>query len=141
MALVDNRAFRKTNTAAIDFMLLVGDAGGVNERAPHVYMFQYKAWHARNVTQAHMIESVTKLDNALKTLFSAPFAQSNVLRKAGVHNARQVTLCVAAISFDAIDFAALAASFNIVLFDSVDFRAMCGSAFINTTFCKKFGFF
>jgi hypothetical protein len=133
--------FEMTNTAAIDFMLLVGDAGGVNERAPHVYMFQCKAWQTRNVTQAYMVKIVTKLDNELKTLFSAPFAQSNVLRKAGVHNARQVTLCVAAISFGSIDFAALAAPFNIVLFDSVDFRAMCGSAFINTTFCKKFGFF
>jgi hypothetical protein len=125
--------FEMTNTAAIDFMLLVGDAGGVNERAPHVYMFQCKAWQTRNVTQAYMVKIVTKLDNELKTLFSAPFALSNVLRKAGVHNARQVTLCVAAISFDAIDFAALAGPFNIVLF--------CGSAFINTTFCKKFGFF
>jgi hypothetical protein len=133
--------FEMTNTAAIDFMLLVGDAGGVNERAPHVYMFQCKAWQARNVAQSDMVKIVTKLDNELKTLFSAPFAQSNVLRKAGVHNARQVILCVAAISFGSIDFAALAASFNIVLFDSVDFRAMCGSAFINTTFCKKFGFF
>jgi hypothetical protein len=113
--------FEMTNTAAIDFMLLVGDAGGVNERASHVYMLQCKAWQTRNMTQAHMVKIVTKLDNALKTLFSAPFALSNVLRKAGVHNARQVTLCVAAISFGSIDFAALAAPFNIVLFAASTF--------------------
>jgi hypothetical protein len=48
-------------------------------------------------------------DLAQRTLGSAE-PKSNVLRNADVHNARQVTLCVAAISFDAVDFAALAAS-------------------------------
>jgi hypothetical protein len=130
--------FEKTNTAAIDFMLLVGDAGGTGAHEPHVYMFQCKAWQARNVAQGDMEAIVNKLSTALATLFSPPFAKTHVLRKAGVHNARQITLCVAAISFGAINFAALAAPFNIVLFDSVDFRAMCGSAFVNTTFCQHF---
>jgi hypothetical protein len=127
--------FEMTNTAAIDCMLLVGDAGGIGQREPHVYMFQCKAWQTRNMAQADMKGIVNKLSTALATLFSPPFAKTHVLRKAGVHNARQITLCVAAISFGAINFAA---PFNIVLFDSVDFRAMCGSAFVNTTFCQHF---
>jgi hypothetical protein len=66
--------FEMTNTAAIDFMLLVGDAGGTGPHEPHVYMFQCKAWHARNVAQGDMEAIVNKLSTALATLFSKSFA-------------------------------------------------------------------
>ena len=123
---------------AIDFMLLVGEAGGTGDKEPHVYMFQSKAQEA-NLTPGGkdgLKSIVAGLQAQLDVLFGASHASTHVLRLAGIHSARQVTLCVAAINLGGNDLKALGAPFNIVLFDSADFRAQGGAAFPDTQFFR-----
>ena len=129
--------FEKKSNAAIDFMLLVGEEGGAGDNEPHVYMFQCKALSAENVAQAKIKTIVRVLKKQLKGLFGASRKSTHVLRRAGVREMRQVTLCVAAINLgDKIDLKALGAPFNIVLFDAADFRGLGGAAFRDTHFFR-----
>jgi hypothetical protein len=117
---------------AIDFMLLVGEAGGTGDKEPHVYVFQSKAPSAENVAQAKVAEMAHKLQAKLNVLFGESHASTHVLRLAGIQSARQVTLCIAALNYGKVDLKALGAPFNVVLFDSADFRGLGGAAFRDT---------
>ena len=120
---------------ALDFMLMVGEAGGAGDDEPHVYMFQCEALNSRNVPQAQIAGIARMLHEKLDVLFGASHASTHVLRLAGIRSARQVTLCVMAVNFDSkIDLEALGAPFNVVLFDIADFRALGGAAFRDTRF-------
>ena len=134
--------FAEKGNAAIDFMLLVGEAGGTGDKEPHVYMFQSKAQEANltpgnEKTGSGLKKIVAGLQAQLDVLFGASHASTHVLRLAGIHSARQVTLCVAAINLGGNDLKALGAPFNIVLFDSADFRALGGAAFRDTYFFRS----
>jgi hypothetical protein len=123
--------FSKKTHAAIDFMLLVGEAGGTGDKEPHVYVFQGKALSTDNA-QALVAEIAQKLHKKLDVLFGASHASTHVLRLAGIQSARQVTLCIAALDYGKIDLKALGAPFNVVLFDSADFRGLGGATFRDT---------
>jgi hypothetical protein len=134
--------FSKSTMAAIDFMLLVGDANGTGDARPHVYMFQCKALadpltqgtpSSKAVTVSSIVSGVQE---KLTTLFTAEFA-GHVLRRAGISSADQVTLCINALQFGArVDASELTAPFSVVLFDESDFRALGGAAFANTWFFR-----
>jgi hypothetical protein len=137
--------FAKATHQAAEFALMVGHAGGVGDKAPHLYLFQCKAL-AKNVTQGKptttnaktMVGIVAKLQARLRLLFSDDFAATHVWRRAGINSAAQVTLCVAAINLsDEIALEKLNAPFNIVLFDKADFRALGGEAFRDTHFFRS----
>jgi hypothetical protein len=124
--------FSDAVNVAIDFMLLVGKAGGTGDSEPHVYVFQSKALSAENVAQAKVAEIAHKLQAKLNVLFGESHASTHVLRLAGIQSARQVTLCIAALNYGKVDLKALGAPFNVVLFDSADFRGLGGAAFRDT---------
>jgi hypothetical protein len=124
--------FSDVVNAAIDFMLLVGEAGGTGDSEPHVYVFQSKAPSTENVAQAKVAEIAHKLQAKLNVLFGESHASTHVLRLAGINSARQVTLCIAALNYGKVDLKALGAPFNVVLFDSADFRGLGGAAFRDT---------
>ena len=127
-----------TDNVAIDFMLMVGEAGGTGDNEPHVYMFQCKALTKKNVAQSQLTEIVRTLNDKLNDLFGEPYASTHVLRLAGIQSARQVTLCVAALNLGVkVNLKALGAPFNIVLFDSDDFRGLGGAAFRGTRFFRN----
>ena len=137
--------FADATHEAVDFALMVGDAGGTDANAPHVYLFQCKELTSKNVTQGTattkddntMVKIVAKLRAQLDLLFSADFAATHVWRCAGINSVKQVTLCVAAINLsDKIELKKLDAPFNIVLFDGDDFRALGGAAFGDTYFFR-----
>jgi hypothetical protein len=128
--------FSDVVNVAIDFMLLVGEAGGTGDKEPHVYVFQSKAV-AENVAQAKVVEIAHKLQAKLNVLFGESHASTHVLRLAGIQSARQVTLCIAALNYGKVDLKALGAPFNVVLFDSADFRALGGAAFRDTWFFRS----
>jgi hypothetical protein len=137
--------FADATHEAVDFALMVGDAGGTDANAPHVYLFQCKELTSKNVTQGTattkddntMVKIVAKLRAQLDLLFSADFAATHVWRCAGINSVKQVTLCVAAINLsDKIELKKLDAPFNIVLFDGADFRALGGAAFGDTYFFR-----
>ena len=111
-----------------EIMLLVGEKGGTGDSEPHVFMLQ---------SQAPSADSVRMLKEKLDELFGASHESTHVLRRAGIHSARQVTLCVTAINLGGNDLKALGAPFNIVLFDSADFRALGGAAFRDTYFFRS----
>jgi hypothetical protein len=127
--------FENVTHKAVDFMLLVGRSGGTGEDEPHAYMFQAKAW-ANNMAQVDVNSAVVKLERQLGVLFAPEMAMTNVLRKAGVRSARQVTLCLAAITFGKVEFKK-SPPFSIVLFDGAEFKSMCGGAFCHTAFCHQ----
>jgi hypothetical protein len=129
--------FSDAGNVAIDFMLLVGEAGGTGASEPHVYVFQSKAPSAENVAQAKVAEIAQKLQEKLNVLFGESHASTHVLRLAGIQSARQVTLCIAALNYGKVDLKALGAPFNVVLFDSADFRALGGAAFRDTWFFRS----
>jgi hypothetical protein len=129
--------FSDAVNAAIDFMLLVGEAGGTGASEPHVYVFQSKAPSAENVAQAKVAEIAQKLQEKLNVLFGESHASTHVLRLAGIQSARQVTLCIAALNYGKVDLKALGAPFNVVLFDSADFRGLGGAAFRDTSFFRS----
>jgi hypothetical protein len=129
--------FSDAGNAAIDFMLLVGEAGGMGASEPHVYVFQSKAPSAENVAQAKVAEIAHKLQAKLNVLFGESHASTHVLRLAGIQSARQVTLCIAALNYGKVDLKALGAPFNVVLFDSADFRGLGGAAFRDTWFFRS----
>jgi hypothetical protein len=129
--------FSDAANAAIDFMLLVGEAGGTGDSEPHVYVFQSKAPSTENVAQAKVAEMVRKLKKQLNVLFGESHASTHVLRLAGIQSARQVTLCIAALNYGKVDLKALGAPFNVVLFDSADFRGLGGAAFRDTCFFRS----
>jgi hypothetical protein len=128
--------FSDAGNVAIDFMLLVGKAGGTGASEPHVYMFQNRAL-AENVAQAKVAEIAHKLQAQLNVLFGESHASTHVLRLAGIQSARQVTLCIAALNCGKVDLKALGAPFNVVLFDSADFRGLGGAAFRDTCFFRS----
>jgi hypothetical protein len=127
--------FSDAVNVAIDFMLLVGKAGGTGDKEPHIYVFQSRAPSAENVAQAKVAEMAKKLQEKLNVLFGESHASTHVLRLAGIQSARQVTLCIAALNYGKVDLKALGAPFNVVLFDSADFRALGGAAFRDTCLC------
>jgi hypothetical protein len=129
--------FSDAGNVAIDFMLLVGKAGGTGASEPHVYVFQSKAPSAENVAQAKVAEMAEKLQAQLNVLFGESHASTHVLRLAGIQSARQVTLCIAALNYGKVDLKALGAPFNVVLFDSADFRGLGGAAFRDTWFFRS----
>jgi hypothetical protein len=129
--------FSDAGNVAIDFMLLVGEAGGTGASEPHVYVFQSKAPSAENVAQAKVAEMAQKLQEKLNVLFGESHASTHVLRLAGIQSARQVTLCIAALNYGKVDLKALGAPFNVVLFDSADFRGLGGAAFRDTWFFRS----
>jgi hypothetical protein len=129
--------FSDAGNAAIDFMLLVGEAGGTGDSEPHVYVFQNRALSAENVAQAKVAEIAHKLQAKLNVLFGESHASTHVLRLAGIQSARQVTLCVAALNYGKVNLKALGAPFNVVLFDSADFRGLGGAAFRDTCFFRS----
>jgi hypothetical protein len=129
--------FSDAANAAIDFMLLVGKAGGTGDSEPHVYVFQSKAPSAENVAQAKVAEIAHKLQEKLNVLFGESHASTHVLRLAGIQSARQVTLCIAALNCGKVDLKVLGAPFNVVLFDSADFRGLGGAAFRDTCFFRS----
>jgi hypothetical protein len=129
--------FSDVVNVAIDFMLLVGKAGGTGASEPHVYVFQSKAPSAENVAQAKVAEIAHKLQEKLNVLFGESHASTHVLRLAGINSARQVTLCIAALNYGKVDLKALGAPFNVVLFDSADFRGLGGAAFRDTWFFRS----
>jgi hypothetical protein len=128
--------FSDVINVAIDFMLLVGEAGGTGDKEPHVYVFQSKVV-AENVAQAKVAEMAKKLQAKLNVLFGESHASTHVLRLAGIQSARQVTLCIAALNYGKVDLKALGAPFNVVLFDSADFRGLGGAAFRDTWFFRS----
>jgi hypothetical protein len=128
--------FSDVVNAAIDFMLLVGEAGGTGDKEPHVYVFQNRALRT-NVAQAKVAEIAQKLQEKLNVLFGESHASTHVLRLAGISSARQVTLCIAALNYGKVDLKALGAPFNVVLFDSADFRGLGGAAFRDTCFFRS----
>jgi hypothetical protein len=125
--------FSDVINAAIDFMLLVGEAGGTGDKEPHVYVFK----GAENVAQAKVAEIAHKLQAQLNVLFGESHASTHVLRLAGIQSARQVTLCIAALNYGKVDLKALGAPFNVVLFDSAAFRGLGGAAFRDTCFFRS----
>jgi hypothetical protein len=125
--------FSDAGNVAIDFMLLVGKAGGTGDKEPHVYVFK----GAENVAQAKVAEMAHKLQAKLNVLFGESHASTHVLRLAGIQSARQVTLCIAALNYGKVDLKALGAPFNVVLFDSADFRGLGGAAFRDTWFFRS----
>jgi hypothetical protein len=129
--------FSDAGNVAIDFMLLVGEAGGTGDSEPHIYVFQSKALSAENVAQAKVAEMAKKLQAKLNVLFGESHASTHVLRLAGIQSARQVTLCIAALNYGKVDLKALGAPFNVVLFDSADFRGLGGAAFRDTWFFRS----
>jgi hypothetical protein len=129
--------FSDAGNAAIDFMLLVGEAGGTGDKEPHIYVFQSKAPSTENVAQAKVAEIAHKLQAKLNVLFGESHASTHVLRLAGIQSARQVTLCIAALNYGKVDLKALGAPFNVVLFDSADFRGLGGAAFRDTWFFRS----
>jgi hypothetical protein len=129
--------FSDAGNVAIDFMLLVGKAGGTGASEPHVYVFQSKAPNAENVAQAKVAAIAHKLQAQLNVLFGESHASTHVLRLAGIQSARQVTLCIAALNYGKVDLKALGAPFNVVLFDSADFRGLGGAAFRDTWFFRS----
>jgi hypothetical protein len=129
--------FSDVVNAAIDFMLLVGEAGGMGASEPHVYVFQNRALRTANVAQKMVAEIAEKLQAKLNVLFDDSHASTHVLRLAGIQSARQVTLCIAALNCGKVDLKALGAPFNVVLFDSADFRGLGGAAFRDTWFFRS----
>jgi hypothetical protein len=129
--------FSDAVNVAIDFMLLVGEAGGTGDKEPHIYVFQSKAPSAENVAQAKVAEIAHELQAKLNVLFGESHASTHVLRLAGIQSARQVTLCIAALNYGKVDLKALGAPFNVVLFDSADFRRLGGAAFRDTWFFRS----
>jgi hypothetical protein len=125
--------FSDVVNAAIDFMLLVGEAGGTGDKEPHVYVFK----GAEYVAQAKVAGMVRKLKKQLNVLFGESHASAHVLRLAGIQSARQVTLCIAALNCGKVDLKVLGAPFNVVLFDSADFRGLGGAAFRDTCFFRS----
>jgi hypothetical protein len=129
--------FSDVVNVAIDFMLLVGEAGGTGDSEPHVYMFQNRALRTANVAQKMVTEIAEKLQEKLNVLFDDSYASTHVLRLAGINVARQVTLCIAALNCGKVDLKVLGAPFNVVLFDSADFRGLGGAAFRDTWFFRS----
>jgi hypothetical protein len=125
--------FSDAVNVAIDFMLLVGKAGGTGASEPHVYVFK----GAEYVAQAKVAEIAHKLQERLDVLFGESHASTHVLRLAGIQSARQVTLCIAALKCGKVDLKVLDAPFNVVLFDSADFRGLGGAAFRDTCFFRS----
>jgi hypothetical protein len=133
--------FSKSNMAAIDFMLLVGDANGTGDAQPHVYMFQCKPLadptQGTESRKAVTVSSIVSgVQEKLTTLFTAEFA-GHVLRRAGISSVDQVTLCINALQFGPrVDASELTGPLSVVLFDESDFRALGGAAFANTWFFR-----
>jgi hypothetical protein len=127
---------------AIDFMLLAGEANGSGAAAPHIYMFQCKAW-CDSVAAAAVQQMVDDLDVQLDVLLS-PACKRNVLRRAGVDSKNQVTLCIAALKFgDNFTFKTaqsctkkklIVSPFNVALFDAAQVAALGGAALSTTRF-------
>jgi hypothetical protein len=125
--------FAEATHAAVDFALMVGDAGGTGDKAPHLYLFT-----KTTKEDSPMAKIVGELQAQLDLLFSDDFAATHVWRRAGINSAKQVTLCVAAINLsDKLDLKKLNAPFSVVLFDEDDFRALGGAAFRNTCFFRN----
>lgn len=130
---------------AIDFMLLVGEAGGSGASEPHVYMFQCKAETRACVAASELQTIVAKLDAQLDNLLSAN-CKRNVLRCAGVRSKKQVTLCVAALkigenfTFKPHEYdkkkTLIRPPFNVVLFDAAAIAGLGGAAFNTTVFMR-----
>jgi hypothetical protein len=129
--------FSDVVNAAIDFMLLVGEAGGTGDKEPHIYVFQNRALRTANVAQKMVAGIARRLKKQLNVLFGESHASTHVLRLAGIQSARQVTLCIAALNYGKVDLKALGAPFNVVLFDSADFRGLGGAAFRDTSFFRS----
>jgi hypothetical protein len=71
----------------------------------------------------------------LTLLFSDDF-DGHVLRRAGIKNHKQVTLCINALQFgERVDATNLSAPFSVV-FDKDDFDALGGAAFKDTRFFR-----
>jgi hypothetical protein len=129
--------FSKPGYTAIDFMLLVGEAGGTGDKEPHIYVFQSRAPNVEYVAQVGVAGIARRLKKQLNVLFGESHASTHVLRLAGIQSARQVTLCIAALNYGKVDLKALGAPFNVVLFDSTDFRGLGGAAFRDTCFFRS----
>jgi hypothetical protein len=136
--------FSQPTHEAVDFMLLVGAAGGSGATAPHVYMFQCKA-RRDNITPLKLQAIVDNLDGELDKLFSASFAM-HVLRRAGVESKKQVTLCVAALHVSTFEYGekkgikanlSRPPEFNVVLFDAQALVDLGGAAFKTTRFMRS----
>jgi hypothetical protein len=129
--------FSEPGYTAIDFMLLVGEAGGTGDSEPHIYVFQSRAPNVEYVAQVGVAGIARRLKKQLNVLFGESHASTHVLRLAGIQSARQVTLCIAALNYGKVDLKALGAPFNVVLFDSADFRGLGGAAFRDTWFFRS----
>lgn len=121
--------FSKPTHIAIDFMLLVGNANGTGDARPHVYMFRFKG------SASDTLGSIVRgLDKRLTRLFSDDF-DGHVLRRAGIENRGQVTLCINALQFgERVNATKLSAPFGVVLFGKDDFDALGGAAFKDASF-------
>jgi hypothetical protein len=125
--------FAEAKHKAVDFALMVGDAGGTGDDTPHLYLFT-----KTTKEDSSMAKIVGELQAQLDLLFSDDFAATHVWRRAGINSAKQVTLCVVAINLsDKLDLKKLNAPFSVVLFDEDDFRALGGAAFRNTCFFRE----
>jgi hypothetical protein len=126
----------KHNHAVVDMALLVGQKDGTGENAPHVYLFQMRAWCARTIGNTEISEVEKALDKKLTDLFSESRAKSHVLRLAGIHSREQVTLVICALKF-AEGAAAQHKKFDVVLWDGTDFCDMGGKVFANQRFVRE----
>jgi hypothetical protein len=89
--------FADVTHEAVDFALMVGDAGGTGDKAPHVYLFQCKALTTKNVTQG--TEDVERRlipwyqdgrqaeERSSTACFQTTFAATHVWRRAGINSA------------------------------------------------------
>jgi hypothetical protein len=144
----------KSNNAAVDSLLLVGDAeDGSKSKEPHVFLFQFNAHgvvtHGTKTATAARGEPsavrgiVKKVWRCLDRLLSREFSGTHVLRRAGINRMSQVTLCIATrdveptITLNEPD-SAVDAPFNVVLLDAADLVALGGPSFGNTLFFRKF---
>lgn len=125
--------FSDSSHAAADFLLLVGEANGTGADEPHVYVFRAPPGGGED----GCVAAVASLQKQLERLFAPERAATHVLRRAGLHSARQVTLCIAAINVGDVDLAALGAPFNVVLFGAADLSALGGAPFRNTRFFRQ----
>jgi hypothetical protein len=128
--------FEKRNHEAVDMALLVGENGGTGEKAPHVYLFQMKAWRTETIDGIKISEIEDALDKQLTGLFRKSRAQSHVLRLAGIHSREQVTLVICALKFTG-KAAPQRKKFDVVLWDGNDFCDMGGKVWANQRFVRE----
>jgi hypothetical protein len=120
--------FAEATHEAIDFALMVGDAGGTGDNAPHVYLFQCKALTTKNVTQGTEDEerrrdTWPRLSTSCKRnsscCFRTDFAATHVWRRAGINSAQASDAVCRRDQLERQTSSSekLNAPFNIVLFD------------------------